>query len=559
MKNTLEDLLHKMGLSPEQVAEAREVQERNGGSLRERLIEQGVFTQEDFAQKVSQLLRVPYIDVADKEIPDAVLQLLPQASAERYLALPIESDEKYRRITIAMADPTDMQALDELKFVIGHTLIPTYCPEDELKEQIQQHYIRLEERLLNASSRLDQAAGPTEETQLHSLDIEKLIEAEQPIARLLGRVFSVAFAKGAYEIRLKAGPEHGTLEFGLDATTVEFATFPRKLYKHFIARLKRELGIEYKESDDLYSTGFCTLTQARQKTIGVSYQIYQSFNGEECLLKLKERLPFDSLQEIGLSAANIKMLEEALDAHDGAILLSGTARSGLTSGLYGMLSLIDRAERNILSIEDPVEYQLEGIFQGQPSGGSETAREQFVQRLLEQAPDVVMFDRVYDPQMAELLLQLASGTLVLSSLIATDSAAAFMKVSALTTPELVLERVRCLSAQRVVRKICEECKEQVVLADAYRAKLGLEPEDVCYVGKGCKQCGQSGYSGVVPLVEFLPLTESTRELLRETRTVQECRWQLIQEGGIRSLRDAGMERVRQGVTTVQEVIRTTIV
>ena len=558
MKNTLEDVLHKMGVSPEQIVKARELQEREGGFLRERLIEQGVFTQGNFAKRVLQLLRVPYMDLAGKEIPDAVLQLLPQAKAEKYLALPIELDEKHRRITIVMADPADMQALDELKFVIGHTLIPNYCPEDELREQIQQQYIRLEEHLLNAESRFGQV-GRAENMPERSLDVERLLEGEQPILRLLGRVFSIACARGAHEIQLKAGPGYGAIDFVLHGKAFEFVRFPKVLYKQLISRLKRELGSEFKEAGELHATGFCTLRLAQEKSVGLSYQFYRSFGDEECLLKLKDHLAFTSLQEMGLSAGNIKMLDDALDARDGAILLSGTARSGLTSSLYGFLSLLDRSDRNILTIEAPVEYEMEGIFQGQPSGEAGSSRELFALRLVEQAPDVVMLDHVFDSKIADLFLQLASGSLVLSSLTASDSASAFMKLSALTSPELVLERVRCFSAQRIVRKICDECKELVVLAEAYREKLGLEAQDECYVGKGCEQCGQSGYNGLIPIFEFLPLTEVAGQVLRESQTIQECRHQLLQNVGLRSLRDAGMEQVRQGVTTVQEVIRTTIV
>ncbi|MCP4397018.1 MAG: Flp pilus assembly complex ATPase component [bacterium] len=558
MKNTLEDLLHKMGLAPERIAEARKQQESGGGSLRERLIAQGVLTQEGFAKKVSQLLRVPYMDVADKNIPDAVLQLLPRTSAEKYLALPVELDEKHRRITIAMAAPSDMQTLDELKFVIGHTLIPHYSPEDELRDHIPQYYTRLEENLLSTASRIGQPELP-EDSQHRFLDVERLLDADRPILQLLGRVLSVACARGAHEIRLKAGPEHAVLEFILDGKAAEFIRFPEKLHKQFVSCLKRELGIELKEPSDLCSTGFCTLKPASSKTFGLSYQIYKSFYGGECLLKLKNRVVSESLPATGLPAGSINMLRDALDAGDGAILLSGTTRSGLTNSLYSFLSLINRSERNILSIEAPVEYQLEGVSQGQTSGEAERSYEFFARTLLKQSPDVLMVDHIFDANMAELLLQLASGSLVLSSLIATDTAAAFMKLSALTTPELASERVRCFSAQRLLRTICGTCKEQVVLADAFREKLGLESQDECYVGKGCEQCGQSGYKGFVPIFEWLPLTETSRQILRESQTVQDCRNLLLQKNTIRSLRDSGMEKVRQGVTTVQEVIRTTIV
>ena len=198
---TFEGLLHRMGITPESLEKARQRKIEHGGYLRESLIALGELTPEEFAKRVLQLLRVPYINVHDRIIPEEVLQLLPRENAEKYLALPVELDQKHRRLTIAMADPSDMQAIDELKFVAGYTLIPQYTPEDELQEKIRLEYSRFEDQQIVATAWANQdELSP--ETPQRVIELTSLINSNTDVSRLIGEFFAVAHAQGASDLHI---------------------------------------------------------------------------------------------------------------------------------------------------------------------------------------------------------------------------------------------------------------------------------------------------------------------------------------------------------------------
>jgi type IV pilus assembly protein PilB len=218
---------------------------------------------------------------------------------------------------------------------------------------------------------------------------------------------------------------------------------------------------------------------------------------------------------------------------------------------------VNKPSLNICSLEDPVECFLENVVQGQISDETGQTYAEYVDYILEQHPNVVLIDKVFDAGMIQDLFHISYGSLVLSSMTAVDTASALVKLLLMSNPQTVVDRVRCITSQRLVRRICEACREKVSLSEAHREKLGLQPEDECYAGKGCERCGGTGFQGFVPLFEIIPMTRDMKQSLIQSPSVQTLRT-LMLEKGIVSLRDAGMKKVKQGLATVQDVLKATM-
>ncbi len=551
MRKTLYQLLSQLEINPHTLEQARQRQVEQGGMLREHLIELRALTPEAFSEQVSQHLRVPYIDLETRVIPDDVLKLLSREKAERYLALPFELNERHRRLSVTMADPTDMSTIDELKFVIGYTVIPHFTPEDELIERIHQEYTRLEEKEVTAPDGIIQSEASEDQGQV--IDVAALLNSDVPVSQFIGQIFSVASTKGAHEIAIG----FATVKFfvvGKGCQSIEIAPSAMQL---ILSRFKRLFALEVGDPGRLYSKGHAVLKGSNKKERTLSYLVYPTVHGEEILIKLNDPAQLPVFDELAMDPRALQTLHNTLQQPFGSVLVTGTARSGVTTTLYTLLQAMNTPQRHILSIEYPVECYLEGVFQGQVAQHPSETFTQFIDYARAQHPDILMIDAISEPGIAKQIFSLASEMFVLSSLMAVDTASAVIRLACLCTPETIAERVNCLTSQRLVRKICQVCKEKIPLAQTYREKLGFSSDDECYAGKGCEHCEYTGYEGVLPLFEVMLFTPEIRQAVLESQHVKDLRHLLVEQGQV-SLREDGMRKVKHGLTTVQEVLKATM-
>jgi type IV pilus assembly protein PilB len=556
MDPIFEKILNRFGIVQETIEQARQRQATQGGSLRQNLIALNVFTEETFAESVSAQLRVPYINLEKIIIADDVLALLPREKAEKYLALPLELDDRHRRLNIILANPSDMSAIDELKFVIGYTLIPHYTPEDELFEAIRREYSRFEEKQAIATAVTDQLSTPTD-IQSNLIDIASLTTAEQAISQLIGAIFTVAYSKQASEIHIEPNFDSIRIRLRIDRKISEIARFPKRLTSLLISRMKRVLGLDVGEHACLSPKGCATVKLENKKELDISYQVYPTAQSEHVLIKMKDRYTLHGLEDLDLEPKAQNDLQKVLGSPQGVVLATGTAKSGLTTTLYALLKTVNTPHMSVFSVEDPIECVIEGVTQGQVYEEAGHTYKQYIQYVSKQRPDVVMIDKMVDAKLLQEVFFLSSGSLILSSLSAIDTASAAMKLVLMSTPELVVDRVNCITAQRLVRKICDLCKEELVLSETHREKLGLLPEDHCYSGKGCEHCGHTGYKGLTSIFEVMLFTEDVKQMIIDSCTPNDLR-ELIASKNVLSLRDDGMRKVKQGLTTVQEVLKATM-
>jgi type IV pilus assembly protein PilB len=559
MSQSLEQIFMTLGIAQESIEQARQRQTTHGGSLRENLIALNIVTEETFSKSVKNSLRVSYINPKDMPIADNVLTLLPREKAEKYFALPLELDSRHRRLKITMADPSDMSTIDELKFIVGHTLIPHYTPEDELIDAIQREYSRFEEsQAIAAAWRTQTQPTVSAEVQCPVIDVAALVTGETAIGQLIGAIFTMAHSKHATEIHLAPDMNGILLSMRIDGKVAEIARFPRRLTTPLLTRIQRILGCDVSERTCFVQRGSAVVKFRDTTEFDASYQIYPTLHSENILVKLKDRHTLPTVNDFALAPGPLGNLQRSLMASHGIVLAAGTAKSGLTTTLYAFLNMLNKPEWHLLSIENPIEATLEGVAQGQIQEESGHTYARYLQYAFGQRPDVIMIDNVFDAMVTQQLGRLASGALVLSSLPAVDTASAAIKLMLMTSPEFVATHVNCITAQRLVRRLCESCKEEVTLPAPHREKLGFAPEDRCYTGKGCEECGHNGYKGVVPIYEVMLFTEAVKHAIMESVDVNALRT-LNANNNIVSLRDDGMRKIKQGVTTVQEVLKATMI
>ena len=557
MNQTLEQMLTSLGITTDALQQARHRQSTAGGSLRDNLIALNILTEEGFSKLVSDRLRVPYINPKNTSITNEALGMLARDKAEKYLALPLVLDSRHRRLSIALANPADMLALDELKFVIGHTLIPHYTPEDELVDAIKRTYSNFEESqaVVAAWNAQAQPVGGTE-SRFPTVDVTAL-QSGDPVMQLLAAIFTEAHAKRASEIHLSPQLDGLRLSLRIQCRQTQLAMFPPQLASPLFTRLRRVLFGDSGDRPGLLQQGSALLKLQNKKELDLSYTLYPTVQREQACIKLKDRYRIPVLGDLGVSAASEESLQQVLSDLQGIVLVTGTAKSGVSTTLYTLLNTLYTPHLNLLSIENPIEMLIHGVSQGAVREAAGQTYEEYVHYALHQRPDVLMIDRVTAPEIFRKLATLSSGSLVLTSFPALDSASAAVKLRLLTSPGLVENYITCITAQRLVRTICESCREEVALPAQHRQKLRFGPDDHCYAGKGCDRCDQTGYIGMTPILEVMRVTEAVKHALMRADNAADLR-ALQAEQHVASLRDDGMRKVKEGITTIQEVLKATM-
>lgn len=558
MSQSPEQIFMTLGIAREAIEQARQRQTTHGGSLRENLIALDVITEETFSRSVAEHLRVPYINPKNLPIADDVLTLLPREKAEKYFALPLELDARHHRLKITMSDPSDMSAIDELKFVIGHTLIPHYTPEDEVSEAIQREYLRFEASQAIATAWRGQAQ-PTMPAGIQSqvIDVAALETGEAAIGQFIGAIFTMAHSKHATEILLAPDMNGIRLCMRIDGKMDEIARFPNNLTSPLLTKMRRILGLDVAERTCFVQKASAVVKLRDNTELDASYQLYPTLHSESILIKLKDRRTLPTFDDFALAPGALISLQRSLMASHGIVLATGTAKSGLTTTLYAFLTMLNKPELHLLSIENPIEATIAGVAQGQIREETGHTYARYLQYAFDQRPDVIMIDNMFDVMATQHLARLASGALVLSSFPAIDAASAAVKLVLMSSPEFVATHINCITSQRLVRQICDSCKEEVTLPAPHREKLGFAPKDRCYSGSGCDECGHTGYKGVVPIYEVMIFTEAVKHAILETADVHALRT-LNANNNMVSLRDDGMRKIKQGITTVQEVLKATM-
>lgn len=555
-------LTDRRHILPADLERAMEEQSRRNTLLGEILLEHGKVTKADLISALEEVTRTKYFDCIHALPQPEALVLLPRAIAERYCVLPLRIER--RTLHLAMAEPQNLVALDELRFLAGMRLEPCIGFRQEILAAIDNAYgVRLTEEAwvaeLSEDERIEFISTSTSESNkvaMREFQAE-LRGAHTPAVRIVSSIVRVALAKKASDIHVEQGANDATVRIRIDGVLRELMRVPAELRMQLVSRIKILADMDIAERRVSQDGRFLATVGERQIDLRVSTLPTQY--GEKVVMRLLDSaaatVPFERL---GFSHANAEQLYKVLAMPQGMVLVTGPTGSGKSTTLYSGLNFLKSPRVNITTIEDPVEYVVEGVNQVQinPKAGRTFAS--CLRSMLRQDPNVLMVGEIRDGETAEIALTAAqTGHLVLSTLHTNDAVSAITRLVDLNVPSfLVASSVTAVIAQRLVRKLCP-CRNEVPVSRDYSFRMrgmGLEPGEKMYLPVGCGSCERTGYKGRIGIYEVLLLNEQIRAAIRAESKDDELRT-MARVAGMESMRDDAMLKVNTGVTTLDEVLR----
>jgi type IV pilus assembly protein PilB len=592
-------LLKEKRITPAQLQEALTYQKANGGKLASNLVKLGFIKDEEITALLSKQYGVPSINLAQFEIDPAIAKLIPAETAQKYQIVPLSRSGA--TLTIAMTDPTNVFAMDDIKFMTGYNVEPVVASEVAVADAIQRYFPatpagqktekksetkqkkpsqQQEANLTNAAT-LEMVTKALEETAaIIEDDVELLEEMEQidvaslekqggeaPVIRLVNLMLMSAIQKAASDIHIEPYEKEFRVRFRIDGILYNVMAPPMKFRDAITSRLKIMAKLDIAEKrlpqDGRIKIRFAD-GEGNTKEIDFRVSCLPTLFGEKIVLRLldKDKLMLD-MTKLGFETDSLKKLEIAISKPWGMVLVTGPTGSGKTNTLYSSISKINTAETNIMTAEDPVEFNLVGVNQVQVRENIGLNFAAALRSFLRQDPNIILVGEIRDFETAEIAVKASlTGHLVLSTLHTNDAPSTISRLMNMgIEPFLVASSVNLICAQRLVRRVCMNCKEDHPHAPQALVEAGFTQDEAQRVvpkkGKGCDTCNNTGYKGRVGLYEVMEITEELRELILVGASALELRKKAVEDGMI-TLRRSGLQKVIDGVTTIEEVARETV-
>ncbi len=552
-----------------QLDKALQDQKQSGGRVGEHLVKLAYVSEEDILDCLSQQYGVPSINLRHFDIDEAIIRLIPADVARKYQFIPVSKTGA--TLTVAMSDPTNVFAMDDITFITGYRVEPVVASEEALREAIDKYYgtthaLELK-KVMEDLTTVDEASLEVLDEE-EELDIAELGESaeEAPVVRLVNLILTDAIKRGASDIHIEPYEKSYRVRFRIDGILYEIMNPPMKMKEAICSRCKilAKLDIAEKRLPQDGRIKIKMKLAGRLKELDYRVSTLPTLHGEKIVMRLldKDNLMLD-MTKLGFEKFSLKGFEEAIFKPYGMVLVTGPTGSGKTNTLYSALSRINTPEVNIITAEDPVEFQLPGINQVQMK---ETIGLNFATALrsfLRQDPNIILVGEIRDFETAEIAIKAAlTGHLVLSTLHTNDAPSSINRLMNMgIEPFLVATSVILICAQRLIRRLCQNCKEPDEVPIQALLNVGFSeeeaPEIKLFKGRGCDLCNQRGYKGRIALYEVMRMSDDLRELILSGASAVELRRKSLEEGMI-SLRQSGLQKIRDGVTTIEEVVRETI-
>jgi type IV pilus assembly protein PilB len=565
-----EILLKESLITQDQLDKALEFQRSNGGKLGSCLTKMGYITDDDITGVLSRQYGVPSINLKYYEIDPNVIKLIPQDTALRYQVVPLSRVGSV--LTIAMTDPTNVFAMDDIKFMTGFNVEPVVASESAIGEAITRFYgggassheelSNLMKDLVDEDQELELAA---EEQEMDATALERAAE-EAPIIKLVNLILTDSVKRGASDIHVEPYENEMRVRFRVDGVLQTVMNPPLKLRDAMTSRLKIMAKLDIAEKR-LPQDGRIMIkykVEGRKKELDFRVSSVPTLFGEKIVLRLldKENLRLD-MTKLGFEPESLKKFERNILRPYGMVLVTGPTGSGKTNTLYSSVSRLNQVETNIMTAEDPVEFQLAGINQVQMKEQIGLNFAAALRAFLRQDPNIILVGEIRDFETAEIGVKAAlTGHLVLSTLHTNDAPSTISRLMNMgIEPFLVATSVNLICAQRLVRRICVNCKEELEVPEQALIDAGYSPEEAkttkIYHGKGCSTCNKGGYKGRTGLYEVMEINDELRELILVGASALELKKKAIEQGMI-TLRRSGLIKVALGMTTMEEVLRETV-
>jgi len=554
-----ESLVEEGIITKDQFKEAQEQEKRKGINLRKVLIGLNFITEHDLVEYISNKLGIPRIDLENYIVDPKIIEMIPEGLARKHELIPVLKIGN--RITCAMVDPWNIFAIDEIRIKTNLTVEPAIATEAEIKKSLDQYYGAkgtMEDLLKTIDG---DKLGLKQDKEIDAKKLEGIVE-EPVVIRLVNLIIMKAVQEKASDIHIEPEEEALKTRFRVDGMLHEVSSPPKYLQSAVTSRIKIMANLDIAERRKPQDGRFAIKAEGREVDVRVSCM--PTVHGENVVLRLLDvTTALIGLKDMGFSKSVFDKFEKLIKRPHGIILVTGPTGSGKTTTLYASLDKINTVEKNIITIEDPVEYKLEGIRQIQINPKVDLTFANGLRSILRQDPDIIMVGEMRDSETAEIAIQAAlTGHLVYSTLHTNDAAGAVTRMIDMgVEPYLVSSSVIGVLAQRLVRTICPSCKTEYTPTKEELEDIGLsggsQKSDIkFYRGKGCQKCMNTGYKGRIGIFELMQIDDDIRNLIIAKTPAEVIRKKALAQGMI-CLKDDGIGKVRSGRTTVEEVLRVT--
>ncbi len=552
-----EMLLEDGKLKEEDLSRALAEQKKYGEKLGEVLIKMGLLPEKEIIDTISKQLRIPFVRLEHMEIPETVLWLVPGDLVKNYLVLPLEQNQNV--LKLAMVDPLDIGAMDEISRSVKMEIEPCIVTEGELKGALEKYYgtktiveETLEKIMENDHVTFQKAEGEEREDHV-TLDMAE----EEPVIRFVNSLLTQAMIDGASDIHVEAEEKRMRVRIRIDGRLREISSPEKRMFLPVISRIKILGGMDIAKTR-IPQDGRFNMKDGH-KEVGVRVSTFPTIHGEKAVLRLLDKsAALYGIDKLGLLADDEKKIRKVLKRPYGFILATGPTGSGKSTTLYALLNNINSGEKNIITIEDPVEYVLDGVAQAQINPKAGLTFDSGLRAILRQDPDIIMVGEIRDKETASTAIHSAlTGHVVLSTLHTNDAVGAVTRLVEMGIESfLVASSVSCVVGQRLLRKICEDCKEPYLPPRAILDNIAGGDGTALYRGKGCSRCRGTGYRGRTGVYEVFVMDDQMRDLV-VNNAPQDVIRRTAMDKGMRLIRDDAIKKASLGITTLEEALSVT--
>ncbi|MFA6384225.1 MAG: ATPase, T2SS/T4P/T4SS family [Candidatus Omnitrophota bacterium] len=562
-ENLIDILLKNKVLSQEQLDRALKIQTERQIPLRRVLIDEKIIGEDHLLQFLSTHLYMPTLHLSKYKFDPEIIKLIPPHMAQQYTVIPISRIAN--TLTVAMADPLNVFALDDLRVITGCDIDIVLSPIDEISRAIETHYSTgskdMQELISAGEEKQGGAKNDVEVVKDEDIDLSSVVsESEKPsIVKLVDVMLTEALKKRASDLHIEPAIDGLKVRYRVDGALHEIIKLPRKNQNAITARLKIISGMNITENRIPQDGRFKVKFDGKEIDFRVS-SLPTTF-GQKFVLRVLDKGQLSiGLDKLGFSAEPARIFKEAVAKPFGMILVTGPTGSGKSTTLYSVLNQLNTPQRNIVTIEDPVEYQLDGITQIPVRHDIGLDFAAGLRAVLRQSPDVIMVGEIRDSETADIAVKASlTGQLFLSTLHTNDALTSITRLMDMgVEPFLVATSIVMVCAQRLCRRICPKCKKPVPVPQAYLKEIGFPYEDVTfYKAEGCKYCNNSGIYGRIAILEAILINDTVREMIIKKQSLDAIREYCVTQLGMKMLRDDAFIKVRDGMTTLEEAIRIT--
>ena len=561
MEPRIAELLVRGGIvSRDQLIQAQEKERDNGSSVIRELVRLGSTTEDTLTEFLAKQFNIEKVDLNPSEIEDSVFSLVPPQLVQKHQLVPIKLLGS--TLTVAMADPTDLVAINEVKFITGYGVRVMLAPPSAIKKTLEHRFggVSYDEVLKKFGDGEMEVIHETDDVNLQELQQATM---EAPVVTLVNAILADAAKRRASDIHIEPYEKIFRVRFRVDGVLQEIMSPPLRLKNPLVSRLKVMAGLDIAERR-LTQDGRIKLKMGVGGELDIRVSVLPTLFGEKVVMRLldKSNLQLD-MSKLGFDPQTLKDFLEAIHKPYGMILITGPTGSGKSTTLYSALSELNKPDVNISTAEDPVEYNLVGINQVQVREQIGLTFAAALRSFLRQDPDIIMVGEVRDLETAQIAVKAAlTGHLVLSTLHTNDAPSTVDRLINMGVETfLLISSINLIAAQRLVRRICEKCKEPATVSPEILINLGVDSAEVgagfsTFAGRGCGSCNGTGYRGRLAIYEVMVMHEGIKELILRNASVVELKREAVKLG-MSTLRMSALQKVREGLTTIEETVRVT--